>query len=243
MQRHARILLPGHIYHLTHRCHNGSLFLRFDVARDEYRRRLWEAVRRFGILMLNYCLTSNHTRLLLKTRNPARISVFMRHLEGEFAAHYNRQKHRRGAFWSGRYHATLIEDGGHCWNCMHYIDLNMVRAGAVDHPAQWFWCGFQEIAGRRQSFRILDLKELRDFAGISDLDTLSCWYGANLDRVMKTSSRRREPHWTESIAVGSREFVHRIAALAKDRKRLEIGEWADAAWYVRKQGAHYGMQP
>jgi hypothetical protein len=98
----------------------------------------------------------------------------------------------------------------------------------------------RHVAARFSCARFL--KELRDLAGISDLDTLSCWYGTNLDRVMKTSSRRREPHWTESIAVGSRDFVHRIAALAKNRKRLEIGEWADSAWYVRKQGVH-GRQP
>jgi hypothetical protein len=56
---------------------------------------------------------------------------------------------------------------------------------------------------------------------------------------MKTSSRHREPHWTESIEVGSRDFVQQIAALAKDRKWLEIGEWAAAAWYVREQGENY----
>ena len=35
MPRSARIILPGHIYHLTHRCHNGSFFLRFDTVRME----------------------------------------------------------------------------------------------------------------------------------------------------------------------------------------------------------------
>jgi len=35
-------------------------------------------------------------------------------------------------FWNDRYHATLIEDGKHFWNCSHYIDLNMVRAESSD---------------------------------------------------------------------------------------------------------------
>jgi putative transposase len=83
MPRSARILLPEHIYHLTHRCHNGSFFLRFDTVRIEYRRRLWQAARRFKICLLNYSITSNHTHLLLKVRRPARVSIFMRHLEGE----------------------------------------------------------------------------------------------------------------------------------------------------------------
>jgi len=29
-----------------------------------------------------------------------------------------------------------------------YIDLNMVRAGAVDHPKDWVWSGYQEIQGK-----------------------------------------------------------------------------------------------
>ncbi len=239
MPRSARILLPGHIYHLTHRCHNGSFFLRFDTIRFEYRRRLWLAVRKFKILMLNYCITSNHTHLLLKVLRPARISTFMRHLEGEFAAGYNRLKHRRGAFWSERYHATLIEGGRHFWNCMYYLDLNMVRAGVVDHPCRWCWCGYQEIAGLRLRCRILKLPELLQSAGMSDPAAFSAWYRVGLDQALKAGSGRREPCWTESIAVGSEGFVRQIAALSKRRKRLEIREWTDEAWYVRDPTASY----
>jgi putative transposase len=242
MPRIARVLLPGHIYHLTHRCHNGSFFLRFDTVRIEYRRRLWQAVRRFKIWMLNYCLTSNHTHLLLTVRCPAFISVFMRQLEGEFASVYNRRKHRRGAFWSERYHATLIEDGPHFWNCMRYIDLNMVRAGVVGHPVDWPWCGYQEITGLRQRYRILDLEELLRLGGMSDLGAFAEWYRAELGKALEAASARREPHWTESIAVGSEGFVRRIAALAKNRKKLEIKEWADAGWYVRDPAACYGAK-
>lgn len=239
MPRTARILLPEHIYHLTHRCHNGSFFLRFDTVRIEYRRRLWQAVRRFRILMLNYCLTSNHTHLLLRVRRPACISIFMRHLEGEFASHYNRRKHRRGAFWSERYHATLIENGPHLWNCMRYIDLNMMRAGVVRHPRDWPWCGYQEIAGQRRRYRILDLEELLRLSELGKLSAFSEWYDAELDKALETASGRREPQWTESIAVGSEDFVRRIAAFSKNRKRLEVKEWTDASWYVREPGACY----
>ena len=241
MPRIARVLLPGHIYHLTHRCHNGSYFLRFDTVRKEYRRRLWQAVRRFRIQMLNYCLTSNHTHLLLKVRRPAFISAFMRHIEGEFAAAYNRRKDRRGAFWSERYHATLIEDGPHLWNCMRYIDLNMVRAGVVNHPTDWHWCGYQEIAGRRQRYRILDLDELLRLEWMNDLGDFAEWYCARLKEAIEAGrNKHREPHWTESIAVGSEAFVRRIAGLARNRKRLEIKESADSAWYVRDPAACYG---
>lgn len=239
MPRSARILLPGYLYHLTHRCHNGSFFLRFNSIRGEYRRRLWLAVRKFKIVMLNYCITSNHTHLLLRAQQPTRISTFMRHLEGEFAAHYNKRKHRRGAFWSERYHATLIEGGCHLWNCMHYIDLNMVRAKIVAHPAHWSWSGYQEIAGLRQRYRILDLPELLRLAGFNDSSTFFAWYYVELDHALENASGLREPHWTESIAVGSEAFVQRIAALSKHRKRLEISTWTPNVYYLHDPEAGY----
>ncbi len=239
MPRSARILLPDHIYHLTHRCHNGSFFMRFDTTRKKYRIRLWRTARRFKIVMLNYCITSNHTHLLLLARRPIRIASFMRHLEGEFAAEYNRRKGRRGAFWSERYHSTLIEDGIHLWNCMRYIDLNMVRAGVVQHPSDWRWCGYQEIMGLRQRRRILELSELLRLVGIRDPGVFAVWYRDELDRAIKSVSGGREPQWTESIAVGSETFVRRIAAQCKKRKKLEIVQGDGRAWYVRESEEGY----
>jgi putative transposase len=239
MPRSARIFLPGHIYHLTHRCHNGSFFLRFNASRIEYRNRLWQAMRRFNISLLNYCITSNHVHLLLIVLKSIRISLFMRHLEGEFASQYNRRRNRRGAFWCERYHATLIEDGRHLWNCMHYIDLNMVRAGVVDHPKNWPWCGYQEIASLRQRYRIVDLPQLMELREMDDLNYFSGRYEAELNEMLNKTKGVREPHWTESIAVGSEAFVNRIAALSKNRRKLVIEEWADAAWCVRDPSAQY----
>jgi hypothetical protein len=31
-----------------------------------------------------------------------------------------------GAFWSDRYHPTLIQNGAHLGRCLFYIDMNMV---------------------------------------------------------------------------------------------------------------------
>lgn len=242
MPRAGRILLPGHIYHLTHRCHNGSFFLRFNIARAEYRRRLWQSVRQFEIRMLNYCITSNHTHLLLIAMRPNRIGEMMRHLEGEFASSYNRRKGRSGSFWNDRYHSTVIEDGSHLWNCMIYIDLNMVRAGVVGHPRDWPWCGYQEIMGLRQRYSILDLEEVAQLGGTTNQSRFAEWYDAGLADRIKSGSLKREPVWTESIAVGSKGFVSRVAALAKNRKRLEITQWDETCWAVRERVGCYDVK-
>jgi REP element-mobilizing transposase RayT len=40
MPRANRYILPGRIYHLTHRCHDRQFLLRFAKDRDGYRQRL-----------------------------------------------------------------------------------------------------------------------------------------------------------------------------------------------------------
>jgi hypothetical protein len=85
--------------------------------------------------------------------------------------------------------------------------------------------------------------ELLQLAGVSNLDAFSVWYNVGLDHALKTASGCREPHWTESIAVGSQAFVERIAALSKGRKKLEIREWADDAWFVRDPEEIYDPLP
>ena len=110
-----------------------------------------ERLNVFGISLLTYGITSNHVHLLLTACGSEEdgISRFMQSLAGDFAQAYNIRKKRSGAYWGDRYHATMIDGGEYLWNCMKYIDLNMVRAGVVDHPQQWAWTGYQELMGQR----------------------------------------------------------------------------------------------
>jgi hypothetical protein len=60
----------------------------------------------------------------------------MQLIAGRTAQEYNQRKARGGAFREDRYHATAIQTDEHLHQCLVYIDLNMVRAGVVNHPIQ-----------------------------------------------------------------------------------------------------------
>lgn len=160
MPRANRYLQPGCLYHLTHRCHDRKFLLRFGTVRSEYRKRLRRALQQYDVSLLAYCITSNHTHLLAESPDETAISRMMQKLEGEFAEWYNFRKHRRGAFWSDRYHCTLVDGATYAWNCMKYIDLNMVRAGVVNHSCEWKWCGYEELVGIRQKYCLLSLESI-----------------------------------------------------------------------------------
>jgi putative transposase len=126
-------------------------------ARDRRRWLQWlhEARKRFGLEVLNYCVTSNHVHLLVyDAAGDDRIAKSVQLIAGRIGQEYNQRKHRNGAFWEDRYHATAVEAGEHLLRRVIYIDLNMVRAGAVSHPQQWIHGGYRKIqAPRRRKIR------------------------------------------------------------------------------------------
>ena len=44
--------------------------------------------------------------------------------------------------------------------CLFYIDLNMVRAGAVTHPLEWKHAGIHELIGNKKRYRIINRNKL-----------------------------------------------------------------------------------
>lgn len=239
MPRANRYILPGYVYHLTHRCHNRSFLFRFARDRTEYRRRLRAAVRELGVSLLTYSVTSNHTHLLAKADSPGQISGLMQKLEGEFAEYYNIRKRRSGAFWGGRYGCTMIDSGVYLWNCMKYIDLNMVRAGKVAHPSQWDWCGYRELTGQRQRYRLLDMAEVLEQNGGCTLDEFRANYAQVVNETIERRELARRPEWTESIAVGSASFVGAIEEQTRNRVELTVEETSPSQWTLREAAITY----
>lgn len=68
MPRASRHFLPGHIWHITHRCHERAFLLRYARDRRFWRGRLYEASRRHGLCVLNYIVTRNHVHLVVRDR-------------------------------------------------------------------------------------------------------------------------------------------------------------------------------
>jgi putative transposase len=85
MPRANRYIVAGHAYHVIHRCHNRSFLFRFARDREEYRKRLRSWLEPFGVQLLTYSITSNHTHLLVYAGATESLAGLMQKLEGEFA--------------------------------------------------------------------------------------------------------------------------------------------------------------
>lgn len=248
MPRANRHYTPGLIWHITHRCHKREFLLKFARDRRRWLHWLFEAKKRYGLYVLNYALTSNHIHLLVLDGNRRNIiPASMDLIAGRTAQEYDRRKGRRGAFWEDRYHATAIEGGDHLIRCMVYIDLNMVRAGKVKHPGGWSFCGYNEILGDRQRYNIIHWPSLMLLLGINDREKLRRFYSEWVEDALRTRDLARDDRWTESIAVGSKEFVERTASslgiksigrnIQKAVKETENGE--TGIWILREKRHPY----
>jgi putative transposase len=233
MPRANRYILPGRVYHLTHRCHDRQFLLRFAKDRDGYRRRLGEAVRSVEASLLTYNITSNHVHLLAYADDSEQIAVLMQRAAGEFARDYNRRKRRSGAFWEGRYHATMVDSGEYLWECLRYVELNMVRCGVVNHPADWSWSGYGELMGRRRRNRLLDQEKLLWLLRCQEPGAFGRQFNGRLEDGMINDRLRREAKWSEAIAVGDRAYVEAIERQIRGRQQLQVEEQG-GSWTLRE---------
>jgi putative transposase len=239
MPRANRHFLPGHVWHLTHRCHEREFLFKFARDRKQYLRWLYEGRKRFGLCVLNYAVTSNHVHLLVKDTQEGVIARSMQLVAGRTAQDYNRRKARLGAFWEDRYHATAIETDAHLLRCLVYIDLSMVRAGAVRHPSEWDHGGYGEIQNPPERYRLIDLPALSSLCGFGHVAEFQLGHHQSVEAALRDGATARDDRWSDSIAVGSEAFVEQVKAelgSAVGRRRSV----ADTKTYtLREQASSY----
>lgn len=240
MARAKRHYIPGQVWHITHRCHKREFLLKFARDRRRWLQWLFEAKKRYGLVILNYTATSNHIHLLVVDAGDR--DVIPRSIQliaGRSGQEYNQRKKRKGAYWEDRYHATAIEAERHLLRCLVYIDLNMVRAGVVSHPSEWSFCGYNEIQFPRRKCALIAYEKLRELAGFESYDAFKESHREWVDESLKNGDNVRQSKWAQSIAVGSEQFVketkEKFGILAKGRKVVKTG----AAYQLREPEVSY----
>ena len=174
-----------YIWHITHRCHKRDFLLKFARDRRRWLYWLYQARKRYGLTILNYTVTSNHIHLLVADDGERGvIPKSIKLVAGRTGQEYNQRKNRKGAFWEDRYHATAVEEGEHLLRCLVYIDLNMIRAGVVNHPSMWPFCGYNEIQKPRKKNVLLNYEKLRELVGIESYYSMRIHYKGWIDKSL-----------------------------------------------------------
>ncbi len=118
---------------------------------------------------------------------------------GRTGQEYNVRKNRKGVFWEDRYHAAAVDSNRYLRQCITYIDMNMVRAGVVEHPTLWEFYGYNEIKNPWKRKRIIDFDRLMDLLGFENYDDLKDTHYKWVDSAIQTDNCDKENKWTQSI--------------------------------------------
>lgn len=94
-----------------------------------------------------YVLMTNHVHLLMTPCTVDGISKVMQSIGRRYVQYINKQFHRTGTLFEGRFKASLIEADEYLLTCMRYIELNPVRANMVAHAADYKWSSHRVNVG------------------------------------------------------------------------------------------------
>lgn len=148
MPRQARILLANTPHHIVQRGHNRQTIF---VERQDYRYyldTLKEWKQDLNVKVYGYCLMTNHVHLIVEPNEEAdTIGKLMKRLAGRQTRYENHQEGRSGSLWEGRYKSSPIETDAYLLSCLRYVERNPVKAGMVEHVADYEWSSYAQHAG------------------------------------------------------------------------------------------------
>lgn len=64
-------------------------------------------------------------------------------LSRRYVQYANRHYRRIGSLWEGRYKSSVVQAESYLLACMHYIELNPVRAAMVADPGGYRWSSYR----------------------------------------------------------------------------------------------------
>jgi len=123
----------------------------------DYRRVLWDIVRALAeaeCLVHALALMANHLHLILVPPHLDAMAKFVKSFAQSYAAYRNKKRRGSGKLFEERYISIPIRTEAQLAITTAYIELNPVRAGVVDHPADFKWSTYRLHAGDPTGSRV-----------------------------------------------------------------------------------------
>ena len=170
------------------------------------------------------------------------VSAFMKELKQRFSRWYNRRHERFGTLWAERFKSVVVEDQPSSVEAVAaYIDLNPVRAGLVEDPKDYRFCGYAAaVAGNALARKGLmsfqregnwgacaAAYRMRLFVGggaahqsgkvILDKEKIKEVIEQGGELSLGQVLRLRVRHMSDGVALGTRAFVNEVFVLHREK--------------------------
>lgn len=195
--------MKDQIYHCLNRANARSLIFERDEDYQLFEEILTEAIDKFDMRLLAYCLMPNHWHIVLYPKKDGTLSRFMNWLT---LTHTQRWHARMGTtgqghLYQGRYKSFLCQNDGHFLTLVRYVERNAKKANLVKSAVDWKWSSvWRRDKGTAKEKELLcswPVDIPRDY-----LDWLDEVQSADEEEALEKAEQRGRPYGSEQWVSG-----------------------------------------
>jgi len=139
-----RFVLEHVCYHIITRGNQKQQIFLEPGDFSEFIRRLRRYKRKYGFSLYGYCLMTNHLHIIGEPKDSQGLAKFMQGLLRSYTSYFNKKYRKTGHLWEGRFKSKIVVKDSYLVDCIHYIELNPVRANMVKTAGEYLWSSHKE---------------------------------------------------------------------------------------------------
>ena len=189
MARLPRIDLAGFHHVINRGVEKREVFIDKEDY-DEFLTLLCQHCVKYEVDVHSYCLMSNHYHLLVETQQE-NLSKFMRAINAQYAAYFNRKYKRVGHLWQGRFKSWFVTDEAYLYTLIKYIEYNPLKAKMTNVLSDYRYSSYNSFVNNSRPINCLKHSVMfTQFQNIDDrVEFFDSWYDEDVLKEIKKASR------------------------------------------------------
>ena len=141
MPRIIRTDVGGEVYHILNRANARVQIFDNDQDYQIFESILKDAVEKFDMGLLSYCIMPNHWHLVLHPKQDGDLARFMGWLSNTHTRRWHTSKGTigEGHLYQGRYKSFICQKDDYFLTLVRYVEQNAKKAGLCRLAEDWQW--------------------------------------------------------------------------------------------------------
>ena len=133
MPRVARTDIGGYAYHVINRSNSRVQIFDNDKDYQQFENILEEAVEKYDMRLISYCIMPNHWHLVLHPKDDGDMGLFIGWLTNTHTRRWHTEKNTvgQGHLYQGRYKSFICQNDSHFITLVRYVERNAKKANLV----------------------------------------------------------------------------------------------------------------
>ena len=224
MPRVDRTDIGGYVYHVLNRANARVQIFDNDKDYKQFEDILEEAIEKYDMRLLSYCIMSNHWHLILYPKKDGDLALFMGWLSNTHTKRWHATKKTigQGHLYQGRYKSFLCQKDNYFLSLVRYVERNAKKANLVKRAENWRWSS----VWRREKGTLKEKKLLSSWL-VSKPENYLVWLNSTQaqeeEKAIQRSIMRGNP-FGESKWVQQMIIKHKLETTIRPIGRPKKGE-------------------